>query len=121
MQSIAARSMLVAVTALLGAASAYAGGPSFTVKCMHTAGPTALSKYGTYHFFLKEGQVKGYACSVPGNPCQIVSRDETTVVFQTPGENPDTMTIDLRTGAISQTTAAGAQSTFACRQVPAGS
>lgn len=97
---------------------AQAGGPTFTVRCMQTAGPKILPKYGTYYFFLKEGQVKGYACSVPGRPCTIVGQDANIITFQTPGEAPDRMTIDLRNGAIQHTTAQGLQATFACRQVP---
>jgi hypothetical protein len=107
--------------ALAGVATlAHAGEATFTVRCMHTAGPKILPKYGTYYFFLKEAQVKGYACSVPGQPCKIVSQDANTIAFQTPGEAPDRMTIDLRNGAIQHKTASGLQATFACRQVPNG-
>jgi hypothetical protein len=107
--------------ALAGVATfAYAAGgePTFTVRCMQTSGPKILPKYGTYYFFLKEAQVKGYACSIPGRPCKIVSQDANTIAFQTPGDAPDRMTIDLRNGAIQHTTAQGLQATFACRQVP---
>lgn len=105
--------------ALAGVATlAHAGEPTFTVRCMQTSGPKILPKYGTYYFFLKESQVKGYACSVPGRPCRIVNQDANTIAFQTPGDAPDRMTIDLRNGAIQHTTASGLQATFACRQVP---
>ena len=111
---------LAAIAGFAAIGLAAASGPSFTVKCMHTDGPTSLPKYGIYYFFLKEDQVKGYGCSLPGRPCQIISQNATTVVFQTPGDNPDTLVMDLQTGTIQQTTAAGEQSTFACRQVPNG-
>lgn len=110
--------MTLGLMGLCAASLAHAGPPTFTVRCMHTAGPKITPKYGTYYFFLKEGQVKGYACSLPGRPCQIISQDSTTIVFQTPGDDPDTLSIDLRTGAIQHTTAKGEQATFACRQVP---
>jgi len=121
MQSILYRICLPVIAGCLSTGLAFAGGPSFTVKCMHTDGPTVLPKYGTYYFFLNEDQVKGYGCGIPGRPCQIVSQNATTVVFQTPGDDPDTLTMDLQTGTIRQTTTAGVQSTFACRQVPNGS
>lgn len=106
---------LVACT--LTATAVFAAGPTFTVRCMQTAGPQILTTYGTYYFFLPEGQVKGFGCSVPGRPCQIVGRDATTIVFKTPGETPDTMSIDLRNGSIQHTTNAGEQATYACRQI----
>lgn len=99
-------------------AFAKVGEPSFTVRCMQTAGPKILPKYGTYHFFLPEAQVKGYACSIPGQPCKIVGQTATAIAFQTPGDAPDKMTIDLRNGAIQHTTSSGLQATFACRQIP---
>jgi hypothetical protein len=101
----------------LTATAVLAAGPTFSVRCMQTEGPQILSKYGTYYFFLPEGQVKGYACSVPGQPCKIVSRDAQTIVFKTPGETPDTMSIDLRNGAIQHTTHSGDQAAYACRQI----
>lgn len=101
----------------LSATVAFAATPTFTVRCMQTAGAQILPKYGTYYFFLPDGQVKGYACSVPGRPCQIVSRDTTKIVFKTPGETPDTMSIDLRNGAIQHTTHSGQEATYACRQI----
>jgi len=110
---------LVLGLALAGVTTfAHAAEPTFTVRCMHTAGPKILPKYGTYYFFLKEAQVKGYACSIPGQPCKIVGQDANTIAFQTPGEAPDKITIDLRNGAIQHKTASGLQATFACRQVP---
>jgi IPT/TIG domain len=121
MQSILWRNLLLAFAGFTTIGLASAGGPTFTVKCMHTGGPTILPKYGTYYFFLREDQVKGYGCNIPGRPCQITSQNATMVVFQTPGDDPDTMTMDLQTGNIRQTTSAGVQSTFACRQVPNGS
>jgi hypothetical protein len=33
---------------LAAATIAYAAGPTFTVRCMHTGGPQILPKYGTY-------------------------------------------------------------------------
>ena len=53
-------------------------------------------------------------------PCQVsdVSQDSSRVVFQTPGEEPDTFTIDMRTGAIQQKRANGTEWTFACKQIP---
>lgn len=111
---------LLATAALAAAlsASAYAVAPTFVVKCMKTAGPAAGDKYGTYYFFLKDGIVKGYDCSHPGTPCQIVSQNAQQVVFQTPGEAPDTLVIDLRTGAIKKTSAAGDSWQYACKQIP---
>jgi hypothetical protein len=106
------------IAGIAAATIAVAAGPSFTVRCMHTSGPTTLPKYGTYYFFLPESQVKGYACSNPGRPCQIVSRDAAAIVFQTPGQAPDTIKIDLSNGAIQHKTVTGLESTFACRQVP---
>lgn len=97
---------------------AYAMAPSFTVRCMHTAGAKVLEKYGTYYFFLHDGQVKGFGCSLPGRPCKIVSQDANTVVFQTPGDFPDTITMNLRDGSLKHVTAAGEEATFACRQIP---
>jgi hypothetical protein len=106
--------------ALLAAmsASAYAATPAFVVKCMKTSGPADGKKYGTFYFYLRDGFVKGYACDIPGRPCQIVSQNAQTVVFQTPGETPDTLVIDLRTGAIEKTSTNGAQWKYACKQVP---
>ncbi len=112
------KALAFVLAALGGASLAVAGSPSFTVKCMHTAGPTVLPKHGTYYFFLREAQVKGYGCSVPGRPCQIVRQDQREIVFQTPGDAPDTITIDLSNGAIRHTAASGTEATFACRQVP---
>jgi len=108
----------LALTGVATFAYAEGGEPTFTVRCMQTSGPKILPKYGTYYFFLKESQVKGYACSIPGRPCRIVSQDANSIAFQTPGDAPDRMTIDLRNGAIQHTTAQGLQATFACRQVP---
>ena len=110
----------LAAAVLTGAAAtaALAANPSFVVRCMQTGGPTGDAKYGTFYFFLKDGFVKGYACSAPGRPCQIVSQGNQSVVFQTPGEVPDTLVIDLRTGAIQKTRSDGLQWTFACRQIP---
>jgi hypothetical protein len=99
------------------AAIALAGEPSFTVRCKHTGGPKLLPKYGTYYFFLTEGQVKGYACSIPGRPCMITNRSATAIGFETPGDDPAKMTIDLRTGSIEHVTALGEHATFACRQI----
>lgn len=113
-----ARVLAVAIAASLGAAFAFAATPSFVVKCMRTAGSADSAKYGTYYFFLKDGFVKGFACDVPGRPCQIVSQNAQTVVFQTPGESPDTLVIDLRTGAIEKTSANGMQWNYSCKQVP---
>ncbi len=110
---ILAFATLVALTPSIADAAT----PSFVVKCMQTGGPIE-QKYGTFYFFLKDGFVKGYACSNPGRPCQIVSQNNQTVVFQTPGEAPDTLTIDLRTGAIQQTRSDGLQRTFTCKQIP---
>ncbi len=112
------KALAFAAAALGGATLAVAASPSFTVKCMHTSGPTALPKHGTYYFFLNEAQVKGYACSVPGRPCQIVRQDQKEIAFQTPGDEPDTIVIDLTNGAIRHTAASGEEATFACRQVP---
>ena len=83
-----ARVLAVAIVASLGAAFAYAATPSFVVKCMRTAGSADSEKYGTYYFFLKDGFVKGFACDVPGRPCQIISQNAQTVVFQTPANRP---------------------------------
>ena len=99
-------------------ALAYAAAPSFVVKCMRTAGPADGEKYGTYYFFLKDGIVKGFACDLPGRPCQIVSHTARAIVFQTPGDNPDKLTIDLRTGTIEKIGATGLQWTYSCKQVP---
>jgi hypothetical protein len=109
-----------AVIALAGflPAIAHAATPSFVVYCMQTEGPKQKDKYGTYYFFLRDGIVKGFACDLPGNPCQIVSQDNTRVVFKTPGEEPDTFTIDLRTGAIQQKSTNGSEWGFACKQIP---
>lgn len=104
--------------ACVAASAAYAVGPSFSVRCMHTGGAKILPKYGNYYFLLTDGEVKGYGCSLPGNPCKIVSQDANTVVFQTPGDFPDTMTINLRDGSIQHVTAEGERATFACRQIP---
>jgi hypothetical protein len=112
------RALTLAFFASCLAPLAHAGEPSFTVRCKHTAGPKILPKYGTYYFFLKEGQVKGYACSLPGRPCEIISKNQTMIVFQTPGEHPDTLSIDLRTGTIQHRKANGLHATFACRQIP---
>lgn len=111
--------LLAAVIVVVGTpAIAYAEAPSFVVKCMRTAGTAVGQKYGTYYFFLKDGFVKGFACSQPGRPCQIVSQDAQKVVFQTPGEAPDTLVIDMRTGAIEKTDATGLQWKYTCKQVP---
>jgi hypothetical protein len=119
-QPIKMLAMAVLVAAL--SATAMAAAPSFVVKCMKTAGPIAGAaagdKYGTYYFFLRDGIVKGYHCGLPGIPCQIVSQSPQQVVFQTPGEAPDTMVIDLRTGAIKRTSAAGDSWQYACKQIP---
>ena len=98
---------------------AFAGQPSFVIRCTRTSGPLSEPKYSTFYFFLQEGQVKGSTCNVPGNPCQIVSTRENgqIIVFQTPGENPDTLTIDLRTGAIRRVSHIGLQWTYVCRQM----
>ena len=112
--------LTVGVLSLAAASVAQAGPPSFTVRCMHTGGPQILPKYGTYHFFLKESLVKGYACSIPGQPCDITGRTATTITFQTPGENPDVVTIDLRDGTIQHRKANGLHATFACRQISGG-
>lgn len=112
------RVLAFALFAMLAPAIAYAATPSFVVKCMQTGGPTGGEKYGTFYFFLRDGFVKGYACSNPGRPCQIVSQNNQTVVFRTPGEAPDTLTIDLRTGAVQQTRSDGLQWTFSCKQIP---
>jgi hypothetical protein len=106
-----------ALTTVLATAS-FASTPSFVVRCMQTGGPVGDDKYGTFYFFLKDGFVKGYACSAPGRPCLIVSQNSQSVVFQTPGETPDTLVIDLRTGAIQKTRTDGLQWTFACKQIP---
>ena len=115
------RTISLAIGLICGAAAlAHAAGPSFTVRCMHTAGPKILPKYGTYYFLLPEGQVKGYGCAFPGRPCTIVSQTDKTIVFQTPGDFPDTMTISLADGSIEHATASGEKATFACRQIPNG-
>lgn len=113
-----ARRLAVAVMALAVPAIAFAAAPSFVVKCMRTAGPADGEKYGTYYFFLKDGIVKGFACDLPGRPCQIVSQTARAIVFQTPGDNPDKLTIDLRTGTIEKIGATGLQWTYSCKQVP---
>lgn len=118
MQTTILRVLTVAAVAMMAAAVATAGAPSFVVKCVRTSGTPVDAKYGTYYFFLKEGEVKGFACSQPGRPCQIVSQDGKKIVFQTPGEDPDTLIIDLRSGAIQKTRSDGLQWTYACRQVP---
>jgi len=110
------RTLTLAAVATAAAFAAYAGEPSFIVRCMQTSGPTA-EKYGTYYFFLKEGQVKGALCSLPGRPCPIVSQTSETIVFQTPGEDPDTLSIDLRTGAIKKKSTSGVEWTYTCRQI----
>jgi hypothetical protein len=106
------------VLAALTPAIVHAATPSFVVYCMQTGGPQGDNKYGTFYFFLRDGFVKGYACAQPGRPCQIVAQDGQQVIFQTPGETPDTLTIDLRSGAVQQTRSDGLQRTFACRQIP---
>ena len=113
-----ARLIAFAIFAAGMSALVHAAAPSFVVKCMRTAGPSGGEKYGTYYFFLKDGFVKGYACSLPGRPCQIVSQDTQSVVFQTPGDTPDTLVIDLRTGSIEKTSATGMQWKYSCKQVP---
>jgi hypothetical protein len=65
--------------------------------------------------------VKGYACNVPGLPCSITGQNATMITFQTPGDAPDIMSIDLRNGAVEHKTAKGLTATFACRQIPNGS
>lgn len=116
------RSLITAAALTMAAATATAayavGTPTFTVKCMHTGGPKLLPKYGTYYFFLDDRQVKGYGCAVPGRPCLIVRQTPTEIEFQTPGDSPDTIVINLRDGSIRHTTTTGEQATFACRQVP---
>ena len=107
-----------AILIALAPSVAHAATPSFVVKCMQTGGPAVDEKYGTFYFFLRDGFVKGYACNNPGRPCQIVSQDNQTVVFETPGEAPDRLTIDLRTGAIQQTRSDGLHRTFSCKQIP---
>jgi hypothetical protein len=97
---------------------AHAATPSFVVKCMRTAGPAVGSKYGTFYFYLRDGVVKGFVCGVPGQPCQIISQDSKTVVFDTPGEAPDRLTIDLRTGAVQQKNSVGIETAYSCRQIP---
>lgn len=109
---------LTLALACTAAAAAFASAPSFTVRCMRTSGAELLDKYGTYYFFLTEGQVKGYACAVAGRPCLITKRDANTIVFKTPGDDPDVLTINLRDGSIRQVTAAGEEATYACRQLP---
>ena len=108
---------LVAFVALAQNA-AYAVPPSFVVKCMRTAGPTTGDKYGTFYFYLRDGFVKGFVCGVPGQPCQIKSQDDKKVVFETPGETPDRLEIDLRSGAIQRKDSIGTETTYSCRQVP---
>ena len=109
----------LALTALaLGVSSAaHAAAPSFVVRCMRTSGPVEEQKYGTYYFFLRDGFVKGFACNVPGAPCKIVSQNTQTVAFETPGDAPDKLVIDLRTGTIQKTRANGLQWTFSCKQI----
>ena len=92
--------------------------PSFVVKCMRTAGPAVGSKYGTFYFYLRDGVVKGFVCGLPGRPCQIVSQDSKTVVFDTPGEAPDRLTIDLRSGTVQQKNSVGIETSYSCRQIP---
>lgn len=106
------------IAGIAAATIALAAGPSFTVRCMHSGGPAILPKYGTYYFFLPEDQVKGYACNLPGRPCQITAKDASTIVFQTPGDAPDVIKIDLSNGVIQHKTATGLEATFACRQIP---
>ena len=113
-----AKFLAAAVLAAALPALVHAAAPSFAVKCMRSAGTADGEKYGTYYFFLKDGIVKGFACSQPGRPCQIVSQDAQKIVFQTPGELPDTLVIDLRTGAIERTSEDGLQWQYACKQVP---
>jgi len=112
-----AKASIVAAAALSFATAVFAGDATFVVWCAQTSGPTSGHKYGTYYFFLKEGQVKGSVCSVPGNPCSITGNDGQTIAFQTPGESPDTLTIDLRNGAIQRTSSSGLKWTYACRQI----
>ena len=118
MRTRISRLLAFAILVAFASVAAHAATPSFVVKCMRTGGPTGGEKYGIFYFFLRDGFVKGYACSNPGRPCQIVSQNNQTVVFQTPGEVPDTLTIDLRTGAVQQTRSDGLQWTFACKQIP---
>ena len=118
MRARLARLLLLTAIAATASSAAYAATPSFVVKCMRTAGPVEGKKYGTYYFYLRDGFVKGFACDIPGSPCQIVSQNAETVVFQTPGEVPDKLVIDLRTGTIQKTRANGMQWTFSCKQVP---
>lgn len=117
MRTLVARASIFGAAAVSLATAAFAGGPSFVVWCMQTSGPTSGDKYGTYYFFLKEGHVKGSVCGVPGHPCSITGNDGQTIAFQTPGESPDTMTIDLRSGAIQRTSSSGLRWTYTCRQV----
>jgi len=118
MPTFLSKCLATAFTAAALPALAHAVAPSFAVRCMKTDGPAAGDKYGTYYFFLKDGIVKGFDCSQPGRPCQIVSQNAQKVVFQTPGEAPDTMVIDLRTGAIERTSVTGTQWKYTCKQVP---
>ncbi|MCE9522200.1 MAG: IPT/TIG domain-containing protein [Alphaproteobacteria bacterium] len=111
-------SLIFAIAVALSPSVAFAATPSFVVKCVRTAGSAEGEKYGTYYFYLRDGFVKGSACDVPGQPCQIVSQNPESVVFQTPGESPDTLTIDLRTGAIERTRSNGDHWAFSCKQVP---
>ena len=115
-----AKCLAVAICAAAMPALAHAVAPTFVVKCVKTDGPLGGEKYGTYYFFLKDGFVKGFACSLPGRPCQIVLQNAQKIVFQTPGDTPDIMTIDLRTGAIDKTAADGSQWKYSCKQVPHG-
>jgi len=119
MRTALSKIIVLALFATLLSDAAMAGQPSFVIRCTRMTGPVSEAKYSTYYFFLKEGQVKGATCNVPGNPCQIVSRRERgqVIVFQTPGENPDTLTIDLRTGAIRRVSHSGLQWTYVCRQL----
>jgi len=119
MQTLLSKILVLAATAALFSNAALASQPSFVIRCTRTSGPVSEAKYSTFYFFLKEGEVKGSTCSVPGNPCQIIStRDGGQIItFQTPGENPDTLTIDLRTGAIRRVSHSGLQWTYVCRQL----
>lgn len=119
MRTLLSKTIVLGLIAALLSNAAMAGQPSFVIRCTRTSGPVSEAKYGTFYFFLKEGQVKGSTCNVPGNPCQIVSQRERgqVIVFQTPGENPDTLTIDLRTGAIRRVSHTGLQWTYTCRQL----
>ena len=97
MRAKLATGLALAVTAAVASSLAYAATPSFVVKCVRTAGSAEGEKYGTYYFYLRDGFVKGSACDVPGQPCQIVSQNADTVVFQTPGESPDQIPLTLET------------------------